>query len=329
MGGESRRAIDERPFHRWLARSLPGRRGLWGPLGDDTATLPLGGGRALHATSDVLVEGTHFLPGSSPERLGRAAAAVNLSDLAAKGAVPVGLLVDLLVPPGTPARWAQGVLRGADACGRAYGAPVVGGDTKPAPVPAVAGVAIGLAPSGRGVPRSGARSGDLIVVSGDVGRGGVAAGRLDRDRRSVRARNALLEIRPRVAEGLEMARYAHAMTDSSDGLAEAVRLLAEASGLRAVVREEEIPWAVPLRSKPTEERRRLGFFGGDYELVAAVPPARMGPARRTLRRLRTPWTVVGRFEHGSGGWLVDAQGRSRALPPAGWRPFGPPRALPA
>ena len=326
MGGLSGRAIDERSFHRWLARSLPGRRGLWGPLGDDTATFPLGGGRELHATSDVLVQGTHFLPGSSPSRLGRAAAAVNLSDLAAKGAVPVGLLIDLLVPPGTPERWARGVIRAADTCGRAYGAPVVGGDTKPSPVPAVAGVALGLAPAGRGVPRSGAHAGDLIVVSGPVGGGGVAAERLDRDRHSTTAHNAVLEIQPRVTEGLEMARHAHAMTDSSDGLAEAVRLLSKASGLRGVVEEVRIPWAVALRAKPPEERRRIGFFGGDYELVAAVPAGRMGPARQSLRRLRTRWTVVGRFERGSGSVLVDLQGRIRALPPAGWKPFGRPQA---
>lgn len=316
--------IDERPFHAWLARRFPGPRRGWGPLGDDTASRAFGKGKRLHATSDALVQGVHFLPGASPDGVGRAAAAVNLSDLAAKGAEPLGLLIDLLVAPGTPRQWARHVVRAADLFGRRFGAPVVGGDTKPSECPAVVGVALGIGTAAHPVRRSGAKAGDLIVTSGTVGRGGLAAAALGRNPSDPRrASRALLEVRPRVAEGRRMARFADAMTDSSDGLGEAVRLIAAASGLRAEILEDRIPWAGRLGRQPPEQRRQTGMYGGDYELVAAVPPRSLVAALARPARGLARWSVVGRFQTGHGTVVRTAQGATIPLGAPGWRPFGP------
>ncbi len=272
-------------------------------------------------STDTLVEGTHFLRRSEPTRIGAAAAAVSLSDVAAKGARPVAILLALVLPVGTPRRWAESVVLGAERLGRRFGAHVVGGDTKPGPVRAVASMVLGFGPARALAPRTGARSGDLLVTTGVVGRGGLAAHGL-RHRPDSRTLAALLEVRPRVLEGRALGPLAHAMLDTSDGLAESARLLAEASQVRVIVEEESLPYARGLRAaaRTLRERRALAFYGGDYELLAAIPPVRWAGARRAVARAGGTLTRIGRVESGRGAWLETA-GRRGPMPPPGWRPF--------
>jgi thiamine-monophosphate kinase len=164
--------VHERAFHEWLARTLPaGRSGLL-PLGDDAAALRPPPGRVAVVSTDTLVEGTHFLPGSPPERIGAASAGVSLSDLAAKGARPDAILLALVLPVGTHRSWAEAVVRGAERFGARFDAHVVGGDTKPGPVRTVVSTVVGWGDPAHLAPRSGARPGDLLVTTGEVGRGG-------------------------------------------------------------------------------------------------------------------------------------------------------------
>jgi thiamine-monophosphate kinase len=319
-------ALDEREFHAWLAHFLRGPgRGLL-PLGDDAAALRVPPRRVAVLSTDALVEGTHFLPDSPPLRIGAAAANVSLSDVAAKGAEPAALLLDLIVPRGTPRRWAQEVVRGADRAGRRAGAPLVGGDTKPGATPAVVSTVIGWGRPGHLAPREGARPGDLLVTTGSVGRGGLAAHHLGRSAPSrARRRTALVElltVHPRVREGIALAPFAHAMLDTSDGLADASGLMSEASGVAVTVEEALLPWTVGLaRAAPTARgRRALGFYGGDYELLAAVPSRAAAPARSAVRAVGGRLTVIGRVERGQGAYLERA-GRRIPMPAGGWRPF--------
>ena len=317
--------IRERPFHRWLAHHLAaGRNGLL-PLGDDVAALPIGGRRVVLLTTDALSEGTHFVRESDPERVGEVAAAVSLSDLAAKGGTPVAGLLDLLLPPGTPAAWAQAVTRGAERVGRRFGAPIVGGDTKPAAGRSVVGTFIGFGRSDRLAPRRGARTGDWVVVTGSVGAGGRAALHLRQKGRRRPALDALLRVAPRVREGQRLVAWAHAMTDTSDGLAAAAHLVAEASRRRIIIDEEWIPWDRELARTLTEpgRRRRVGFYGGDYELFATLPRRSFSAARRALDRLGCGLTVIGVVLPGRGAWLRTRGSRLRRMPPEGWDPFRP------
>ena len=329
MSGRSshRAPIDEGSFHAWLARYLPaGRRGLL-PLGDDAAALPPPRGRVVVLTTDALVEGTHFLPGSPPERIGAAAAAVNLSDLAAKGAQPAALLLAVVVPPGTPHAWAAALVRGAERLGERFGAPVLGGDTKPGPVRSVIGVAVGWGERRHLAPRTGARPGDVLVTTGVVGRGGLAAKALRSTRTpGKRVLSRLLDVEPRVAEGRALARWAHAMLDTSDGLADAARRLAASSRRKVVVEEERLPWAPGLEGvvRSTSERRATAFFGGDYELLAALAPTDLARAARAVRSAGGTLRAIGRVDRGRGAWLR-CKGREVPMPPAGWAPFGVPR----
>ena len=315
--------IDERSFHAWLAAHLPAGRTGRLPLGDDAAALSPPPGRVVVLTTDALVEGTHFLPGASPERIGAAAAAVNLSDLAAKGARPAALLLAVIVPPGTPRSWVIALTRGAERMGERFGAPVIGGDTKPGPVRSVVGVAVGWGKQGRLAPRTAARPGDVLVTTGVVGRGGLAARALRaRGVRSVRALAGMLEVEPRVAEGQVLARTVHAMLDTSDGIADSARLLAGSSHRKVVVEEEQLPWAPGLEraARSPAERRAIAFYGGDYELLAALAPADLGRATRAVRSVGGTLRSIGRVERGRGAWLR-YDGHEVPMPPGDWRPF--------
>jgi thiamine-monophosphate kinase len=321
--------VREREFHERLARTLPaGRRGLL-PLGDDATALRPPRGRVAVVSTDTLVEGSHFLPSSPPERVGAAATGVSLSDVAAKGAAPEAVLLALVLPVGTPRAWPEAVVRGAERFAARFGAHVVGGDTKPGPVRAVVSTVLGWGRAAHLAPRTGARPGDLLVTTGVVGRGGLAAARLAAggkgDRRAV---VDLLDVRPRVREGAALATLCHALIDTSDGIAEAARLLARASHVRLVVEEDRLPLAPGLRSaaRTPAGRRAIAFYGGDYELLAAVPPGRGRRAERAVRAVGGRLTQIGRVELGSGAWLEAGRRRS-PMPEAGWQPFGAERTI--
>lgn len=314
------RPVQERTFHRWLRRRLlAGREGLL-PLGDDAAALTPPAGRVAVWTIDALVEGTHFPRAAPPRWIGRAATGVSLSDLAAKGATPDGLVIALQVPPGTPDSWARAVLLGAEEAAARFGARVVGGDTKASPTRTVVSSALGWARPDRLAPRTAARPGEVVVVTGIVGRGGVAARRFYRYPRDPRAHRELLDVRPRVAEGKILGRFASAMLDTSDGLAEAARLLASASRSSIDLDERRIPWARGLRTAPRSDRLRWGFFGGDYELLATLPPNRLSAARSAIARAGGCLTPIGTVSAGRRARLIRGR-RAEPLGPSAWDPF--------
>ncbi len=326
-----REPIREREFHEWLARHLPsGRAGLL-PIGDDAAALPTPHGRVAVLTTDSMVEGTHFLRGSPPGRVGAASVSVSLSDLAAKGADPAAILLAIIVPPGTPAAWARSLVEGAERCAERFGASVVGGDTKPGPVRSVVSTGVGWGEPGRLAPHTGARVGDVVVTTGTVGRGGIAAAHLaDRDLPRSATLAELLDVRPRVREGIALSRWAHAMVDTSDGIAVSSRLIAEASRVRIVIEEARLPLApgVGRFARDPRRRRAILLFGGDYELLATLPRESVGAATRKVASAGARLTEIGRVERGRGAVLDTGEGRI-PMPSPGWHPFDPGgRALP-
>jgi thiamine-monophosphate kinase len=305
-------ALAERAFHRWIRTHLPAGRAGALPLGDDAAALPVGRNRYVLLSSDALIENVHFRRATPPALVGEAATAVNLSDIAAKGGQPAAMLIDLLAPPGTPERWARAVLLGAERMAARFGCHVVGGDTKPSPTRTVVGVAVGWAGS-RALPtRSGARPGDWVVTTGFVGFGGAYRSNS----------TAALRVVPRIREGQALGGFVHAMTDTSDGVADAAHLVSEASHCRIVLGAEMLPLHPRIRRgrRSLYEQLRAAFYGGDYELFATLEPVRLPRARRALRRLGCPLTVIGEVERGRGAWL-ERKGRQEPLPPAGWRHF--------
>jgi thiamine-monophosphate kinase len=219
------------------------RRGLAQRIENDAAEID-----GLVVTQDALLEGVHFrLDWISWRDLGWRAAAVNLSDLSASGAAPLGLIVTLAAPPATRVEDVVELYEGL----AETGVPVLGGDTSRADSVLLSVTALGRAERVPG--RGGARPGDVLVVTGPLG----AAGAAFRERRYVRPPL-------RIEEGRRLARVATAMLDVSDGLARDAGHLASRSGVRCVIELERVPLAAG--ATPAD----LGF-GEDFELLAATP----------------------------------------------------------
>jgi thiamine-monophosphate kinase len=322
--------LTEAGFHRRLIDLLPSSNTDQLPLGDDCAALPWMGRRVLLLTTDAVAEGTHFPSDAPPRLVGRFAANVNLSDIAAKGGLPLGLLLDLLLPPKTEARWAEEVVIGLEEAARSARVHLVGGDTKRAKVRAVVAMALGEGVAGHLMPRGGGHDGDLIATTGTVGRGGSAYLAWKHDLvGGERSLQRLLTVGPRLKEGTVLRDFATAALDTSDGLALSVRLLTEASGLSAIVDEGKLPLdpevpkvASKLGRSPTE----VAFIGGDYELLVAIPPRRAKAAKEAVGRVGGRLTFIGELTERKGAHrsnILMSGKKVLPLPDIGWDAFAP------
>jgi len=310
-----------------IARRSTLRPGTSVGIGDDAAVLALGDD-AL-ASHDMLVEGVHFRRSTTSLRdLGAKAVAVNISDIAAMGGVPVAVLVGLGVPDGVDADEVDELYAGMDEMAGAYGVTIAGGDVTSAPLLILAVTALGRAvPGVAPLRRSGARAGDLLCVTGPLG--AAAAGLLLLEDPSlavgVEEHDDLVAAHrrpfPRTDAGAVLAAGgATAMLDLSDGLGLDARRLALASGLRARVDLDAIPVAAGVAGAAAatgRDPRLLAATGGeDYELLASVPPGRL-PALR--ERLGGGLHVVGDLVTGTPGVeLLDSDGAPIAAERLGW-----------
>jgi thiamine-monophosphate kinase len=298
---------------RVTARLEVGGNCLLGP-GDDAAVVAAPDARVV-ASTDVLVEGRHFRRDwASATDIGRRAAAANLADIAAMGAVPTALLVALCMPAGLEVRWAEELADGLGAEAALVGASVVGGDMSASPTLTIAVTALGDLRGAAPVVRSGARPGDVVALAGRVGYAAAGYTVLSRGFRSPKL---LVEAyrRPQVpyAAGPEAARLgATAMIDVSDGLLADLGHVATASEVAIDVRRDafEVPAAMH------DAAHALGvdpyqwvLAGGDDHALAATFPAGL--------TLPEGWRVVGRVGEGSGMTVDGSPFKGRA----GWEHF--------
>jgi thiamine-monophosphate kinase len=281
--------------------------------GDDAAVTVPGG--AVATSVDALVEGVHFRRETATLRqIGRKALSTALSDLAAMGAAAGEAYVWLGAPEEMDEAELLEVGEGLAAVAAETGTTVAGGDLTRAPVLSLAVTVTGHAPNADDfVTRAGARPGDLLVVTGELG--GAAAGLLLLERASVegldaQAADALkrrqLDPTPRLAAGRALAEAgATAMIDVSDGLAGDAGHVAAASGALLVIDADELPIAPGVEAVAEAAGRdplELAAAGGeDYELLAALPPEALAPAREALAALGTSLTTIGRVEAAEGG----------------------------
>jgi thiamine-monophosphate kinase len=253
--------MNERDFIAAL-RSLPLHPGAQ-DLRDDAAVIEIGG-EALVLTHDAIAEGVHYRAGTDPADIAWKLVAVNLSDLAAKAAEPIGVLIGATLVEGS-----ERFVEGLRAVLEAYGVKLLGGDTIAHAGPATFGcTAIGRA-TVRPVPaRTGARAGDALYVTGVIGAAmlGFEAG----------DGAAYLRPRPRLAEGLALGGHVHAMMDVSDGLLLDARRMAEASGCTAAIELDAIPFAPDVG-----DRLAAASWGDDYELLFAAPQGALLPVPAT------------------------------------------------
>ena len=294
------------------------RRAVLG-IGDDCALLaPLPAGQQLAVSSDMLVEGRHFLSTVAPERLGHKALAVNLSDLAACGAEPLAFTLALAMPR-VDEVFLAGFSRGLFALADEHGIELVGGDTTAGPL-TVCITVFGSVPVGQALLRSGARAGDDVWVSGTLGDARLAL-EVFRGNRSV-AEAAFEALRrrmelpaPRVTLGMALRGVASSAIDLSDGLAGDLAHVLARSGVGASIDADALPRSAALAAMPLAVQRECGLAGGDdYELLFTASPSNESAVRAAGDAAEVAVTRIGRIESTTGLRIVAADGA--ALPGA-------------
>jgi thiamine-monophosphate kinase len=317
----------ENEFVRWI-RSLAGRPGGRARLGigDDAALVEEAAGQELILTTDLTLEAVHFRRDLHPPRaVGHRALARSLSDVAAMGGTPRFALVSLALSRRTTRPWVEEFYGGFAALAKRFGVRLIGGDTA-----VVAGrtmidvIVAGEVPRGQALRRAGARPGDQIFVSGQLGLSALGL-RLLKSRSSGQLAGWPTAVRshlypePLCALGryLSVRRLASALIDLSDGLSTDLARLCQASGVGGRLWSDLIP-RPPLDG--SQENLDLALHGGeDYQLLFTVPPHQVSRVPSHFRRL--PLSRIGEIERRSGVRLAGADGRLEPLIPAGWDCF--------
>lgn len=297
-------------------------------VGDDAARLPMPPNTQLVVCKDLLIEGRHFFADVNPATLGHKALAVNLSDLAAMGAKPVGCLLGLGLRQAQP-QWLAGFSQGLLGLAERWECPLLGGDTVRVQHEIVISVtALGVLPVGEpGLLRSNARPGDDIWVSGYLGaahiallglqgESGVSQDRLESVRR------ALETPQPRLLLGQALLGVARAAIDISDGLLQDLGHILKASGCRARLHYADIPLDPGLKGLPPALCATAALTGGDvYELCFTADASRRSDIVRIGERLNIPVTRIGVMQAGDGLEIVDAQGAAMNVGHSGFDHF--------
>ncbi len=297
--------------------------------GDDCAAISLDDGTFLLASTDMVLGETHMLPGASPESIGQFAVEIAISDIAAMGGHPDGVLCGYAMPSDTDIIWLQNVTSGMVQAVESIGTSILGGDTKRSLERTVAVTALGRVAEEECMFRHGAREGDVLLLTGPVG--GPALGyNMERNPDGTLTRRALgmvYEVRARVRAGKALATsgYAHACIDLSDGLAPCLSQMMEASDKGAELLWDDTPLADGLEDFTSErglDLKEMALnWGGEYELLAAVDPEGIDPLLQVMGRLGLEATIVGRV-HGVArqNIIIDERGRE-VLRPRGFDHF--------
>ncbi|MFD2183098.1 thiamine-phosphate kinase [Rhodoplanes azumiensis] len=318
-------------------------------LSDDVAVMVPPAGCELVLETDAIVAGMHFFPDDPPDAIARKALRINLSDLAAKGARPLGFLLSLALPRRTGRATANGgavvavddawlaafaAALGEDAT--AYGCPLYGGDTVASPGPVMISVTvIGAVPTGTLVKRSGARPGDRVLVTGTIGDAALGlvlrmerAGAEDFGLTAEEREHLLsryLEPRPRTALAEAVRLHASAGMDVSDGLAGDLAKLCRVSGVTARVEIARVPLsgaAHRLLDAAPEHLAAVLSGGDDYEVLCTVPPARLASFTAAAAAAGVPVTDIGEIFEGQGApVLLGSDGHPLALDRASFSHF--------
>lgn len=286
-------------------------------IGDDCALLTPPPGSQLAVSSDMLVEGRHFFPDADPFQLGHKCLAVNLSDLAAMGAAPVGFTLALALPAARP-EWLEPFSKGLLALADRHGCELVGGDTTKGPLNICITI-FGQVPPGQSLRRDAAQPGDDIWISGTLGDARLAlAGYRDElplaDDILAGAAPRMHAPTPRVDLGVALRGIARAAIDISDGLAGDLGHILHRSGVGASLDVDSLPAGPMLAAQANELRRRFTLAGGDdYELCFTAPASRRGDVLAAGSLSATPVTRVGSIEAAPGLRLKDADGKPLPL----------------
>lgn len=289
-------------IHRYFSRPVPANV-LGG--GDDCALLPIAAGQQLAISTDTLIEGRHFLPESNPLHLGHKALAVNLSDLAAMGAQPVGCLLALSVPNIDPA-WLEGFSQGFYALAEQAQCPLVGGDTTRNPKQIAITVTVcGQLVAEQALRRDAAQIGDDIWLTGQLGAAYIALQLLNKvlpaDAQMLAAtRGALERPEPPLLFAQQLPGLAHAAIDVSDGLVQDLKHVLAASNCGASLYYERLPLHPALVSLAKNWQQKALLSGGDvYQLCFTAAPKHRERLQQLAKQHNISLSRIGQIDSGS------------------------------
>ena len=287
-------------------------------LTDDAAVITPPPGSDLVVTTDGVIAGVHFFPDDPPDKIARKVLRMNLSDLAAKGAKPVGFLISVSLPANVDDAWIASFAAGLGDDAKHYGCPLLGGDTDRTPGPIAASItAFGAVPKGAMVRRSTAKAGDSVVVTGTIGDSALGV-RLRRDP-SLAQRWRLTETmlahlqqryllpEPRNALADAVLQYAASAMDVSDGLVGDIAKLGRASGVAVEIDVARVPFSQAARTAIAADPALIetALTGGDdYEIVLTLKPERLAALCAAADKAGVAVTEIGRIMAGEGARFI-------------------------
>ena len=290
---------------------------LAGPAGlglrDDAALLEVPPDSALVVTADALVAGVHFFADDPPQAIARKALRVNLSDLAAKAATPIGFTLSLALPASCDSVWLEDFARGLGDDARHFAIPLIGGDTVSTPGPLMIAItAFGCVPRSTGmVPRTGAQAGDLIYVSGTIGDAALGLGlrktpgawpQLGAVHRAFLLERYLLP-QPRLGLQAPLANHAHAAMDISDGLVGDVGKMLRVSGITGAIDLARLPLSLAARAMAQHDAKLIATIatgGDDYEIACTIAPDQTAAFETAAKAAGIAVTCIGECRAGEG-----------------------------
>jgi len=284
-------------FFKTGAQALQSNSSIALGIGDDCALLRPSAGQEIAITSDMLVEGRHFLSGANPELLGRKALAVNLSDLAAMGANPLGFTLALALPKADSV-WLEGFSKGLFSMANEHSCSLIGGDTTAGPLN-ICITAFGSIPIGKAIQRKGAKVGEDIWVSGELGAARLTLAALrhevllpDLDLKQIEHR--MHQPTPRVELGTQLRGVASAALDISDGLLGDLKHILEESQVDAQIFLDLLPKSAILRKQSEALQNEFAACGGDdYEICFTAPSDQRNVIEKLSNSLHLPLTRIG------------------------------------
>jgi thiamine-monophosphate kinase len=330
MNSENDRlSAEDRLIQRFFAplATHPGALGL----ADDAAFIKPPAGCDLVLKTDAIIGGVHFFPDDAAQTVAGKALRVNLSDLAAKGATPLGFLLSLALPKDVSDAWLANFAEGLRSDAVLYGCPLFGGDTDRTPGPVTVSIAMfGSVPEGTMVRRAGARIGDRIFVSGTIGdaalglavRNGKDWQLGDAQRQHLIARYLLPQPRNALAEAVR--RHASAAMDVSDGLVGDFAKLCRASAVSAGIEAAAVPLSDAAKAVIAADAAALetALTGGDdFEIVCTVPQASADSFRAAAAAVKVPVTDIGAIAAGEGVRVLGTNGEPLSFAKASYSHF--------
>jgi len=269
-------------------------------IGDDCAALEIGK-KYLLFSSDMISQKTHILKEMTPFQIGWFIVSINLSDIAAKGGTPLGLVLSFGLPKETSEDFLKKLAKGANICATTFGTYIIGGDMKESSEINICGTAIGIVEKDIFMSRKGAKPEDIIAVTGSLGKAGAGYYSLKSKIHKAKLTKLLFEPKPRIKEGKELAKLkcVTSCMDISDGLSSSLYQLQEVNNTGFEININDIPISTELIELQKERKKldihKIAFhFGGDYELLLTLQKNKFKETEESLKKIGGELTAIGK-----------------------------------